>query len=76
MLRALLIAQAETALPRGDIFDQLWAGEGSGRENVVDVYVGYLRKKIGHAEFGFEIKTQRNKSFCLTGRVPVLDVIG
>ncbi|MHA6346003.1 response regulator transcription factor [Roseivivax sp. CAU 1761] len=58
---------------RHEIFEALWAGEGSNSENVVDVYLGYLRRKISPAEeFGFEIKTLRNRGFVLEGRVPDL----
>ena len=49
---------------------RLWGGDASGNENVVNVYVGYLRKKLGEGDFGFEIKTLRNRGFCLSGRVP------
>lgn len=58
-------------LSRGAIFDCLWAGDRSGSENVVDVYLGYLRRKLEPAsDFGFEIKTIRNKGFCLEGSMP------
>ncbi|ARE39114.1 Two-component response regulator [Rhodovulum sp. P5] len=52
--------------PRGEIFDCLWAGEGTSSENVVDVYLGYLRRKLAPVQdFGFEIKTLRNRGFML-----------
>jgi len=52
---------------RGEIFDELWADDGSSSENVVDVYVGYLRKKLIPADaFPFEIKTIRNKGFMIS----------
>ncbi len=70
-LLSLLAAQAGTPLTRGEIFDRLWAGE-SRSENVVDVYIGYLRKKLRPAEgFGFEIATLRQRGFCLTGIAPL-----
>lgn len=65
-----LIEHGQTPQPRGDIFDALWAADGSASENVVDVYIGYLRKKLAQADFGFEIKTVRNKGFCLSGLPP------
>lgn len=71
-LLLLLMATPEDPKPRGDIFDALWAAEGSGNENVVDVYIGYLRRKLEGADFGFEIKTLRNRGFCLSGIPPVL----
>lgn len=72
-LLALLTQNAEIPVPRGEIFDRLWAAEGSGNENVVDVYIGYLRKKLADHDFGFEIKTLRNKGFCLSGRAPLVE---
>ncbi|MBV6637590.1 MAG: helix-turn-helix domain-containing protein, partial [Mameliella sp.] len=41
-------------------------------ENVVDVYIGYLRKKLSGQDFPFEIRTIRNKGFCLTGNAPIV----
>lgn len=70
---ALLVHLAERSghpVSRGAIFDSLWAAEGSGNENVVDVYIGYLRKKLSEADFGFEIITIRNQGFCLQGVPP------
>ncbi len=69
-LLELLVQNSGTPLSRGRIFDTLWAGEGSGNENVVDVYIGYLRKKLSGADFSFEIKTLRNQGFCIDGLVP------
>lgn len=66
----LLLRDPGTPLSRGFLFDTLWAAEGSGNENVVDVYIGYLRKKLAEHDFGFEIKTIRNKGFCLDGVMP------
>ena len=66
-LIALLYAQRGRVLSRGDIFDQLWAREGTSSENVVDVYIGYLRKKLAPiTDFGIEIRTIRSKGFALT----------
>lgn len=72
LLLLLLEAGAEP-LPRGAIFDALWAAEGSGAENVVDVYIGYIRKKLAAADFGFSIRTLRNRGFCLEGTPPEVE---
>ena len=69
-LLSLLVAHAGTPLSRGVIFDTLWQAEGSSNDNVVDVYIGYLRKKLAGHDFGFEIITLRNRGFCLEGRAP------
>lgn len=71
-LLMLLIDSAQVPLPRNAIFQTLWATDGSSNENVVDVYVGYLRKKLKGMELCFEIKTVRNKGFCLIGTLPVV----
>lgn len=65
-LLKLLHDQRGTVLPRGEIFDTLWVGDGTSSENVVDVYIGYLRKKLAPlSDFGIEIKTIRNRGFLL-----------
>ena len=69
----LFLENADTVLSRGQIFDALWAEEGSSSENVVDVYLGYLRRKIGMTDkFGFQIKTLRGKGFVIDGLPPVI----
>lgn len=72
-LLELLVQHADTPVSRAQIFDALWACEGSSNENVVDVYIGYLRKKLSFSDFGFEIKTVRNQGFCVTGQLPQID---
>lgn len=69
-LLTLLVQNFGTPLSRGAIFDTLWATEGSSSENVVDVYIGYLRKKLAKHDFHMKIKTLRNQGFCLEGQVP------
>ncbi|CAN5812556.1 response regulator transcription factor [soil metagenome] len=57
----------ETVMSRGAIFDALWSGQGGSSENVVDVYIGYLRRKI--AATGArraEVRTLRGRGFILT----------
>lgn len=72
-LLALLASRAETPVPRAEVFDALWGSDGSGNENVVDVYIGYLRKKLSASDFSMEIRTVRNQGFCLTGQVPLIE---
>ncbi len=65
-LLAMLYRNAGRILPRGVIFDTLWAGEGTSSDNIVDVYVGYLRKKLSPPEaYGIDIQTVRNRGFIL-----------
>lgn len=66
-LLRFLIGRADRVLSRGEIFDALWLNEGRSAENVVDVYIGYLRRKLAPREkFGIEIKTIRGRGFVLT----------
>ena len=68
-----LSQHAGKPVPRHRIFEELWEGAGASSENVVDVYVGYLRRKLDPpAAFGFEIKTIRNRGFMLEGATPVM----
>jgi two-component system, OmpR family, response regulator PrrA len=65
-LLALLLDNKGRTLARGEIFDRLWTGEGQTAENVVDVYIGYLRRKLSPADaFGAEIVTVRSRGFML-----------
>ncbi|NOC92313.1 response regulator transcription factor [Ruegeria sp. HKCCD6604] len=72
-LLTLLNSKAGSPISRGELFDTLWSQDGSSNENVVDVYIGYLRKKLGSDDFGFEIKTIRNQGFCIQGVAPLSD---
>lgn len=70
-LLALLIDHKGRTLSRGAIFDRLWTGEGQTAENVVDVYIGYLRRKLSPPEaFGAEIVTVRSRGFMLRDLAP------
>lgn len=65
-----LVSAGERVVSRGEIFDTLWAREGGSSENVVDVYIGYLRRKLAPArDFGCEIRTVRARGFMLTERL-------
>lgn len=65
-LLAFFMAHPGEVLSRGAIFDALWTGDGPAAENVVDVYIGYLRRKLAPAAaFGIEIVTIRSRGFQL-----------
>lgn len=66
-LLAYLVAHAGTLMTRGAIFDALWAPHGGATDNVVDVYLGYLRRKLGNfAPYGLALRTLRGRGFLLT----------
>lgn len=66
-LLRFLAARPNVLCSRGDIFDTLWLGDGGSSDNVVDVYIGYLRKKLAPLDdFGVALRTIRSRGFMLT----------
>jgi DNA-binding response OmpR family regulator len=62
----LFLARPGAVLTRHAIFDTLWADLGGTSENVVDVYVGYLRRKL--AALGapeVTLRTVRGRGFLI-----------
>ncbi len=55
-------------LSRTDIFDALWQSQGGVAINVVNVYMGYLRRKLAMLDEGARdsIRTVRGKGFMFT----------
>ncbi|MFG1347601.1 response regulator transcription factor [Xanthobacter autotrophicus DSM 431] len=66
-LLALLMGSPNRPVPRGEIFDRLWANQGGASLNVVDVYVGYLRTKLAPISKagGPQVATVRGRGFML-----------
>jgi DNA-binding response OmpR family regulator len=63
---AFFISHAGQVLTRPQIFNALWASHGGAAENVVDVYLGYLRRKLAPLEdFGIALRTLRGRGFIL-----------
>jgi len=68
-LLAWLMARGGELATRGAIFDALWAPHGGATENVVDVYVGYLRRKLGNfTDYGLALRTLRGRGFQLVSK--------
>ena len=68
-LLAYLIGRDGAMASRGEIFDALWKPHGGATENVVDVYIGYLRRKLtGLPECGLVLRTVRGRGFQLTAK--------
>lgn len=53
-LLVMLIRRTGEPLTRDEIFEALWADQGGSAINLVDVYIGYLRKKL--TELGLDAK--------------------
>ncbi len=66
-LLALFMEAPNRPIARGDIFDRLWLDQGGASLNVVDVYIGYLRGKLGDVARagGPTIATVRGRGFML-----------
>lgn len=69
-LLSYLLARPGQLLTRGTLFDSLWAPHGGSTENVVDVYLGYLRRKLDNfAPYGLGLRTLRGRGFILSAEV-------
>jgi DNA-binding response OmpR family regulator len=66
-LLALLMRNAGRPLSRAQIFEAMWAGQGGAAVNVVDVYIGYLRRKLSPdgSSNDTPIRTIRGRGFLL-----------
>ena len=66
-LLELFLLSPEKLLNRHWIYDTLWGDLGGASENVVDVYVGYLRRKLAAlGDAGVALRTVRGRGFLLT----------
>jgi two-component system OmpR family response regulator len=64
LLRYLLL-HAEDTVSRDDLAQHVWdAGDNNGSSNVIDVYISYLRKRLGRA--GTLIRTVRGIGYTIT----------
>ncbi len=65
-LMTCLMAQAGQVVPRHRLFDQVWGASEGATENNVDVYLGYLRRKLAQLPTaGVTIRTLRGRGFIL-----------
>jgi DNA-binding response OmpR family regulator len=61
-LAETLMVNAGQVLSREQLLDQVWGFDFDPGSNVVDVYVGYLRKKLGAPPL---IHTRRGQGYVL-----------
>jgi DNA-binding response OmpR family regulator len=62
----LLARRAEEVVPKLEILDQVWGPEFPGDPNVVEVYVGYVRRKIDTPFGRSSLQTVRGAGYRLT----------
>jgi len=58
-----LARRAPDVVPKQALIDAVWGFEFDGDPNIVEVYVGYLRRKLGKSA----VRTVRNVGYQLTG---------
>jgi two-component system OmpR family response regulator len=54
-----LMGRANEPIPKSDILRSVWGSSFDGDPNIVEVYIGYLRRKIDQAPFDSVIRTVR-----------------
>lgn len=60
-----LMRNAGRVLTRSMILEHVWSYDFEGNDNVLDVYIGYLRNKIDRNHAPALIRTVRGVGFCL-----------
>lgn len=70
-LLQFFLAHPDEVFTRDDLLDQVWGADFLGQQNVVDVYVGYLRNKITTTGASPLIQTVRGVGYKL--REPMSD---
>lgn len=60
-----LMRHAGQTLTRAQILDHVWQYDFGGQDNVLDVYISYLRQKIDKGRDDKLIHTSRGVGFCL-----------
>ncbi len=67
-LLELLARRRGKVVSRAEIWKSLYDFQADSSSNVVDVYIGYLRKKLDPAQGPSMIQTRRGLGYVLTGR--------
>lgn len=60
-----LMRRAETVVSRAQLSEHVWGGDFETSSNVADVYVGYLRRKLGSVGLTTIIQTVRGLGYTL-----------
>jgi two-component system response regulator MprA len=64
-LLQLLLRHPRQVLERGQILTEVWGYDFGGDDNVLEVYIGYLRKKLEAGGFSRLIHTVRGVGYVL-----------
>ena len=68
-LLEVLMRRAGEAVPKRELLEQVWGQDFAGDPNVVEVYVGYLRRKIDRPFDREDLRTIRGSGYIL-GKPP------
>ncbi|MDD7967493.1 response regulator transcription factor [Actinomycetospora lemnae] len=66
VLHALAV-RPDAVLTKDDLLTAVWGGGGSASRNVVEVYVGYLRRKLAAVGAADLVRTERGRGYRLGG---------
>jgi two-component system OmpR family response regulator len=64
-LLEFLMGHAGDSLAKSEILTSVWGAGFDGDPNIVEVYIGYLRRKIDLAPFPSVIRTVRGVGYCV-----------
>jgi two-component system OmpR family response regulator len=62
-----LMRNHDTVVSKGEIVRSVWDTNYDGDDNIVEVYVGYLRRKLGLPFSGHSIETVRGVGYRFVG---------
>jgi DNA-binding response OmpR family regulator len=66
-LLEFLMEKANEPLAKSEILHAVWGSGFDGDPNIVEVYIGYLRRKIDFAPYESVIRTVRGIGYCIRG---------
>jgi DNA-binding response OmpR family regulator len=67
-LLEFMLRRPGQVVTRAQLISEVWSADYSGSPNVVDVYIGYLRRKLEHPSLPPLIRTVRGAGFVLDVR--------
>ena len=66
MMELLMLNQRQV-ITKENLLLKIWGYESDAEDNNVEVYISFLRKKLGHLHSRVKIRTIRMVGYCLEG---------